>query len=253
MENLKVLILIVLFGLTVCGCKKEDVGAENAKTTEEKIRKEAVMGITIQWLGHASFRICYEDKVIYIDPWKLKEPAGDATLVLVSHSHYDHYSAEDIAKVSGPDTKLIASADVIAKEKAGEAILPGLTVALEGIWLKGVAAYNPDKQFHPKGNNWVGFVIEIGAKRIYYAGDTDLTEEMKALKDIDAALLPVGGTYTMNAKEAAEATSHIRPKLAIPYHWGDIVGGRSDAEQFSEQAECDVKILAPGETVIIEE
>ncbi len=253
MKKLKVSIIIVLFGLTVCGCKKEDMGAENAETTEEKKRKEAVMGITIQWLGHASFRICYEDKVIYIDPWKLKESAGDATLVLVSHSHYDHYSVEDIAKVSGSDTKLIASADVVAKEKAGEGIMPGLTVEQAGVRVKGVAAYNPSKQFHPKGNNWVGFIIEIGSKRIYYAGDTDLTEEMKSLKDIDAALLPVGGTYTMSAKEAAEATRHIRPKLAIPYHWGDIVGGRNDAEQFSEQAECDVKILSPGETFIIEE
>jgi L-ascorbate metabolism protein UlaG (beta-lactamase superfamily) len=249
MRNLRVLVLIVMLGLAVCGCKKEDVDAENAKTTEEKMRKEAVMGITIQWLGHASFRICYEDKVIYIDPWKLKESGGDATLVLVSHSHYDHYSQEDIVKVSGPDAKLIASADVIAQAKAGEAILPGLTVALEGIWIKGVPAYNPDKQFHPKASNWVGFVIEIGSKRIYYAGDTDLTEEMKALKDIDIALLPVGGTYTMDANEAAEATMHIKPKLAVPYHWGDIIGGRNDAEQFAESAACEVKILAPGDSV----
>ena len=249
MRNLRVFVLIVMFGLVVCGCRKEGVDAETTKTTEEKMRKEAVMDITIQWLGHASFRICHEDKVIYIDPWKLKESAGDATLVLVSHSHYDHYSPEDIAKVSGPDTKLIASADVIAKAKAGEAILPGLTVALEGIWLKGVPAYNPDKQFHPKASNWVGFVIEIGTKRIYYAGDTDLTEEMKVLKDIDVALLPVGGTYTMDAKEAAEATRHIKPKLAIPYHWGDIVGGRNDAEQFAESAACEVKVLEPGDSV----
>ncbi|NQT02255.1 MAG: MBL fold metallo-hydrolase [Planctomycetes bacterium] len=213
------------------------------------MRKETVMGIAIQWLGHASFRICYEDTVIYIDPWKLKESAGDATLVLVSHSHYDHYSQEDIAKVSGPDTKLIASADVIAKAKAGEAIMPGLIVELEGVRVIGVAAYNPDKQFHPKGNNWAGFIIEIGSKRIYYAGDTDLTEEMKALKDIDVALLPVGGTYTMNAKEAAEATEHIKPKLAVPYHWGDIVGGQSDAEQFAKSAACEVKVLEAGESV----
>ena len=251
MRNLGVLILIFMFSVAVCGCKKENSGAESRK--EEQIRKEAVMGVTIQWLGHASFRICYEDKVIYIDPWKIKEPVGDATLVLVSHSHYDHYSAEDIAKVSGADSKLIASTDVVAKEKAGEAVLPGLTVELEGVRVTGVPAYNPAKQYHPKGNNWVGFIIEIGAQRIYYAGDTDLTDEMKALKDIDVALLPVGGTYTMGAKEAAEATGYIQPKLAIPYHWGDIVGGRSDAEQFGEQVKCNVKILAPGETVIIEE
>ena len=247
MRNLRVSVLIVMLVLAVCGCRKKDLDAET--TTGEEMKKEAVMGITIQWLGHASFRISYEDKVIYIDPWKLEDSPGDATLVLVSHSHYDHYSPEDIAKVSGPDTKLIASADVITKAKAGEAILPGLTVALEGIWLKGVPAYNPDKQFHPKANNWVGFVIEIGSKQIYYAGDTDLTEEMKVLKDIDVALLPVGGTYTMDAKEATEATMHIKPKLAIPYHWGDIVGERNDAEQFTESAACEVKILAPGDSL----
>ena len=253
MRNFKVLILIFLFMSVICGCKKGKVESESAKTKEEQMRKEAVMGVTIQWLGHASFRICYEDKVIYIDPWKLKEPIGDATLVLVSHSHSDHYSAEDIAKVSGTGTKLIASADVVAKERAREALLPGLTVELEGIRVIGVPAYNTDKQFHPKKNNWVGFIIEIGAKRIYYAGDTDLTEEMKALRNIDVAMLPVGGTYTMSATEAVEATGYIQPKLAIPYHWGDIVGDRSDAEQFGEQVKCNVKILSPGQMITIEE
>ncbi len=250
MRGLKLLILAVMFGVVVCGCRKKEVGAETTQTIEkEETGKDASMGITIQWLGHASFKICHEDTVIYIDPWKLKESPHDATLVFVSHSHYDHYSPEDIAKVSGQDTKLIASADVVAKEKAGEAIMPGLVVELESVRVRGVAAYNPDKQFHPKANNWVGFIIEIGSKRIYYAGDTDLTEEMKALKDIDMALLPVGGTYTMNAEEAAEAAKHVKPKQAIPYHWGDIVGRRSDAEQFAELAECEVKVLAAGESI----
>ena len=250
MRGLKLLILAVMFGIVVCGCRKKEGGAETTQTIEkEGTEKEASMGITIQWLGHASFKICHEDTVIYIDPWKLKESPHDATLVFVSHSHYDHYSPEDIAKVSGQDTKLIASADVVAKEKAGEAIMSGLTVELESVRVRGVAAYNPNKQFHPKANNWVGFIIEIGSKRIYYAGDTDLTEEMKALKDIDIALLPVGGTYTMNADEAAEAAKHIKPKQAIPYHWGDIVGRRSDAERFAELAECEVKILKAGESI----
>jgi L-ascorbate metabolism protein UlaG (beta-lactamase superfamily) len=117
--------------------------------------------------------------------------------------------------------------------------------------VSGVAAYNPGKQFHPKANNWVGFVIEVGSKRIYYAGDTDLTDEMKSLKEIDVALLPVGGTYTMNATEAAEATKHIKPKQAIPYHWGDIVGDRADAEKFANTVECETKILTPGETITL--
>lgn len=210
------------------------------------------MGMTLQWLGHASFRIAHEDKVIYIDPWKLENEPNDATFVLVSHSHYDHYSADDIAKVSEPDTKLIASADVIAREKAGEAIMPGLMVEYEGVRINAVPAYNPNKEFHPRANNWVGFVIEIGSKRIYYAGDTDITEEMKALKNIDVALLPVGGTYTMDAAEAARAANHFKPKTAIPYHWGDIVGSRSDAEKFAKSADCETKILTPGETINVE-
>jgi len=209
------------------------------------------MGTTLQWLGHAGFKICHEDTVIYIDPWKLKDSPHDASLVLVSHSHYDHYSTEDIARVSGAETKLVASADVVAKEKAGQAITPGQTIELGSVRVSGVAAYNPSKQFHPKSNNWVGFVIEVGSKRIYYAGDTDLTEEMKALENIDVALLPVGGTYTMNPTEAAEATSHIMPKLAIPYHWGDIVGEQSDAEQFAKSAKCETKILIPGDRITL--
>ncbi len=210
------------------------------------------MGITLQWLGHASFKICHEDTVIYIDPWKLKDSPQDASFVLVSHSHFDHYSQEDIAKVSGAGTKLIASADVIAQEKTGEVISPGSTIQLGNIQVHGVPAYNPAKDFHPKGNAWLGFIIEVGSKRIYYAGDTDLTDEMKSLKEIDVALLPVGGTYTMNATEAAEATKHFKPKRAIPYHWGDIVGARNDAEAFSNAAECQVQMLSPGETISIE-
>ena len=210
------------------------------------------MGTTLQWRGHASFKICHEDTVIYIDPWKLKDSPHDASLVLVSHSHYDHYSPSDIARISGAETKLIASADVVTKEKNGEMILNGLTVDLGSVRVSGVAAYNPGKQFHPKVNNWIGFVIEVGSKRIYYAGDTDLTDEMKSLKEIDVALLPVGGTYTMDATEAAEATKYIKPKRAIPYHWGDIVGGRADAEAFAEAAECKVQVLSAGETISLD-
>jgi len=210
------------------------------------------MGTTLQWLGHAGFKICHEDTVIYIDPWKLKDSPHDATVVLVSHSHYDHYSPDDIARVSGSETKLVASADVAAEEKNGRKITQGQTVDLGSVRVSGIAAYNPGKQFHPRANNWVGFVIEVGSKRIYYAGDTDLTEEMKSLKDIDVALLPVGGTFTMDATEAAEATKYIKPKRAIPYHWGDIVGDRADAEAFAEAAECETKILTPSEKITLD-
>ncbi len=253
MRGLRLLDFVVIWCLVVCGCAKDEPGSETAGTNgAEQTRKESEMRMTLQWLGHAGFRISHDDTVIYIDPWKLENEPNDAAFVLVSHSHYDHYSPEDIDKVGGPDTKLIASADVIAKEKAGEAIMPGLTVEYEGVRIHAVPAYNLEKDFHPKKNDWVGFVIEIGSKRIYYAGDTDITEEMKALKNIDVALLPVGGTYTMNAAEAAEAANHFKPKMAIPYHWGDIVGGRSDAEQFAKSAECETKILTPGEKIGLE-
>lgn len=210
-------------------------------------QKGGFMHIRIQWLGHASFKISADDAVVYIDPWKLTESAHDATVVLVSHSHYDHYSAEDIAKAAGANTKIIGPSDVIAKEKKGQVIKPGRTIEYGGVSISAVASYNPNKQFHPKANNWLGFVIRIGSAQIYYAGDTDITDEMKALRDIDVALLPVGGTYTMDAEEAATAVEAIKPRRAIPYHWGDIVGKQSDAERFAKKANCKVTLLKPTE------
>lgn len=247
MRGLRLLIIALVLGINICGCKKDESQIEQPE--QKQTQKEAAMGIELQWLGHASFKISSGDDVIYIDPWKLAESPKDATLVLVSHSHHDHYSPDDIEKVSGDETKLIASVDVVGKQGGGEGIMPGLTVVSGKVRVSGVAAYNPDKEFHPKANNWVGFIIEVGSKRIYYAGDTGLTEEMKALSNIDVALLPVGGKYTMDAAEAAEAARNIKPKQAVAYHWGDIIGSRSDAEKFASEAGCDVKILTPGEAM----
>jgi L-ascorbate metabolism protein UlaG (beta-lactamase superfamily) len=215
--------------------------------------KEADTAVTLQWLGHASFRICHKDDVVYIDPWKLKEGANDATVVLVSHSHSDHYSPDDLQKIWTANTKLISSADVVAKEGKGEILKPGQTIEVAGIKITGVAAYNPAKQFHPRSNNWLGFVIEINSIRIYFAGDTDIVDEMKSLKNIDVALLPVGGKYTMDANEAAQAVKFIKPKQAIPCHFGEVVGGESDAMRFAEAADCDVLLVKPGEIVMLKE
>jgi L-ascorbate metabolism protein UlaG (beta-lactamase superfamily) len=230
-------------------CANQCVFAEDANVQKGK---EKAMSVQLQWFGHASFRISSGSDVIYIDPWKLKETPHDATVVLVSHSHYDHYSAGDIAKVSGMTTKLVAAGDVIQKQGKGQALKPGQSVDINGIKITGVPAYNPAKQFHPRSNNWLGFVIEIAGKRIYYAGDTDATDEMKALKNIDLALLPVGGTYTMNADEAADATKQFKPKQAIPYHWGDIVGSQADADNFKKLAGCKVTVLKNGESITVD-
>jgi L-ascorbate metabolism protein UlaG (beta-lactamase superfamily) len=238
------MVLSLVTALVVLGCEKED-----RPGARQKKGKETDMAVTIQWLGHASFKISGEGAVVYIDPWKLSESGKDATVVLVSHSHFDHHSPDDVAKVAGGQTKIIGPGDVVAAQGAGQVLEPGQSVEIGSVKVTGVASYNPDKQFHPKANKWLGFVVELGGVRVYYAGDTDVIGEMKTLGGIDVALLPVGGTYTMNAEEAVSAVDTIKPNKAIPYHWGDIVGKRSDADRFASGAKCEVVVLQPGQSV----
>lgn len=211
------------------------------------------MSIEIKWIGHAAFRIAGEGNVVYIDPWKLpRDIAGeDADVVFVSHSHYDHCSQPDVQKVSKDDTVIIAPADVIGQLGAMNAATPGDRVTIKNVTVESVAAYNVGKSFHPKANRWLGAVITLGGVRVYYAGDTDLIPEMSDLRDVDVALLPVGGTYTLDAAEAARACERIGCKSAIGYHWGDIVGSASDAQAFADGAGCKVHLLEPGEAVTI--
>ncbi len=201
--------------------------------------------VYIQWLGHSSVKVWAGDDVIYIDPRNLTVSPHDATAVLVTHRHDDHYQKVDITKVSGPQTIFIAPSDVVTLYGTGRVILPGQTIQFDGFNVIAVPAYNSN---HPKINNWVGYIIEIASKRIYIAGDTDIIEEMKTLGNINVAILPAGGTYTMNAQQAAEATKYIKPQLAIPYHWGGgIVGALADAQRFASFAACNVKIMSAGE------
>ncbi len=205
--------------------------------------------VNIQWLGHSTVKVWDEDCIIYVDPERVNESLHDATLVCVTHTHGDHYSPSDIARVSNPQTQFIGPPDVIQQYGSGLEMAPGQTMEFENVSVIGVPAYNTNKTNHPKSMNWLGYIIEISSKRIYIAGDTDLIDEMKGLGDIDVAILPAGGTYTMNAVEAAEATQYIKPKLAIPYHWGQSVGNLSDAQTFSENARCAMVILSVGETI----
>ncbi len=209
------------------------------------------MSVEIEWINHASFRIASGDTVAYIDPWKLPDAPHDADVVFVSHSHHDHCSPEDVQKVSREDTIVIAPGDTAPKLHPANSIEPGEKVTIKDLTVEAVRAYNVDKQFHPKGNNWCGAIFTIDQKRIYYAGDTDLIEEMSDLKDIDLAMLPIGGTYTLDASQAVEACEVIGCKAAIPYHWGDIVGSLSDAQSFSDSAPCQVHLLQPGQSITI--
>ena len=197
----------------------------------------------IFWLGHASIRI-EADTVIYIDPWKVKgEPKAD--LILISHSHHDHFSPGDIKKLRKADTVIVGPADCTAQLTGDlRTVAPGDAVTVGGMTIEAVPAYNPRKPYHPEANRWLGFVLTVEDKRIYFAGDTDLIPAMQDIR-ADIAILPVGGTYTMTAAEAAEAAALINPALAIPIHWGDIVGTRADAGKFRRLAKVPVEIKNP--------
>lgn len=209
------------------------------------------MSVTVTWINHASFRIAGAEAVVYIDPWKLTNAPHDGDVVFVSHSHPDHFSPPDIEKVSNDDTCVIASKDVIVELASARAVVPQESISIKDVTIETVAAYNISKEFHPQGNQWCGAVFTIDSKRIYYAGDTDLIPEMTDLSDVDLALLPVGGTYTLDAQQAAQACERIGCKMAVPYHWGDIVGSDEDADRFAALAPCKVNKLQPGQSVEI--
>ncbi len=194
----------------------------------------------IFWLGHSSVKIGGE-RVIYIDPWKLQNP-GKADIVLISHSHGDHLSTDDVEKIRGGETVILTTADC-ASQLSGDVrtVRPGDTVNLGDVTIETGPSYNTDKDFHPRANNWVGFVITVGGKRIYYCGDTDVIPEMNDIS-ADIVIAPVGGTYTMTADEAARMVNAIQPEAAIPIHYGDIVGSIKDAERFRDLCECIVDI-----------
>jgi L-ascorbate metabolism protein UlaG (beta-lactamase superfamily) len=187
----------------------------------------------IHWLGHASFRIEDNGKQLYIDPWKLPEKTPRADIIFITHGHYDHFSPQDIEKIRKEGTIFVATKDV-AKSISGEVVtvVPGETYEVAGLKVETVAAYNLSKQFHPKQNGWVGYCITLSTgQRIYHAGDTDSTPEMRRVH-CDIAFLPCGGKYTMDAKEAAAAANIFKPKAVVPMHWGDIVGSKEDVEEF---------------------
>ncbi|MBN2566969.1 MBL fold metallo-hydrolase [Candidatus Woesearchaeota archaeon] len=199
--------------------------------------------VDIEWIGHASFRLA-GSKVVYIDPYEIEETREDADIVLITHSHYDHCSPGDIAKVRKGGTAIIATADCAGTlNEDFTAVEPGSALEIEGITITAVPAYNREKPFHPKRKKWVGYVIDIDGERIYHAGDTDFIPEMRELKNVDVALVPIGGEYTMNPEQAAEAVASFRPHKAIPMHWGKIIGSRNDALRFQSIATVPVEIL----------
>lgn len=201
----------------------------------------------IEVLCHSCIKFNKEE-VIYFDPFKIEKNYNDADVIFITHDHYDHYSEEDIDKVIKERTIIVAPEDMLTKLlKKGferENILlvePNEKYRVRGIEFKTIPAYNVNKQFHPKANEWVGYLIELEGITYYIAGDTDITEENKKV-NCDVAFVPVGGTFTMNYKEAAELINEIKPKIAVPTHYGSIVGEKSDGVSFSKLVSPEIKV-----------
>jgi L-ascorbate metabolism protein UlaG (beta-lactamase superfamily) len=195
----------------------------------------------IHWLGHDTFKITGE-KVIYTDPFRIKEK-DTADIILITHEHHDHCSPGDVEKIISPQTVIVAPAD--CREKlAGDVrvVKPGDVIEVAGIRIEAVPSYNTNKKFHTKERGWVGYIFTLDGKRIYIAGDTDRIPEMKDFK-ADMALLPVSGTYVMTAEEAVMAALDIRPSVAIPMHYGSIVGTDADAAKFAEGLKGKIEVL----------
>ena len=205
----------------------------------------------IKCLGHSTIKMLDKDKVIYIDPYNIKEDKKDADIIFITHAHYDHFSEEDIIKIKNENTIIVITEDIYNKvielgflEKKIIKVMPKEEYKIGNIRFQTIPAYNIDKKFHPKENMWVGYLININNIRYYIAGDTDITNENKKVK-CDVAFLPVGGTYTMDYKEAAELANIIRPKIVVPIHYGIIVGTKEDALNFknfiNKDIECEIR------------
>ena len=208
----------------------------------------------IEVLCHSSIKIKNQEVgIIYFDPYKIDKNYNDADYIFITHSHYDHFSPEDILKVKKDTTKIIIPnemyednevikilSDIGLLERSIFDVSPDNYYLKDNLDFKTVPAYNVNKNFHPKEKNWIGYILRLKDVSYYIAGDTDITEENRKVK-CDVAFVPVGGTYTMTAKEAADLVNEINPKIAVPIHYGLIVGTKEDADIFKENLNGNIK------------
>jgi L-ascorbate metabolism protein UlaG (beta-lactamase superfamily) len=210
-----------------------------------------IEGVEITWLKHDAFLLKGDGIVVAIDPYELRYVPEKADLVLVTHDHFDHCDPNSVRLVAKPDAVIVAPQNAASKlGKNVRVVKAGDVLTEKGVTIKVVPAYNvhPERQrFHPKNYGGVGYLITLAGKTVYHPGDTDLIPEMDNLGQVDIALLPVSGTYVMDAQEAAEAVKRIKPTHVIPMHYGSIVGSKADAEKFAQlvAGQTTVHILEP--------
>ena len=202
----------------------------------------------VQVLTHSSIRIA-ENQIVYFDPFHVDGEPHDADIICVTHDHFDHYSPEDLAKVKNAATILVCPKtmeDSLSNsgisEEFTELVAPGDELEINGVRIQAVPAYNIGKQFHPQQNQWVGYLVTMNEVTYYIAGDTDINEDVKKVR-CDAAFLPVGGTYTMTAEEAAELAEMIHPKAAIPTHYGSVAGKAEDGQIFADLLKDKINVI----------
>ena len=202
----------------------------------------------IKVFAQNSTRIEDQTGMIYIDPYQMKDEPHDAAFILVTHEHYDHFSPKDIRKVACQDTIMIVPEKMAAKARKDAGFIgkvitvsPGEHRNIEGLEFETIPAYNDNKKYHPKSAGGIGYILNVAGKRIYIAGDTDATAEARAVR-CDVAIVPVGGTYTMNAAEAAELINVIQPEIAIPTHYKSAAGKKSAGETFRENVKEPVRV-----------
>ena len=192
--------------------------------------------------AHSSIKIV-TDKIIYFDPFLIKEETHDADIIFITHDHYDHFSIEDIKKVEKDDTVYVIP-DCMYNLLGGENVVtvnPNEKNIVEGYEVLSIPSYNVDKNFHPKEKGYVGYVVTIEGKRVYVAGDCDINDDNQKLS-CDIAIVPVGGKYTMDYKQAAELINILKPEIAIPSHYGEIVGSKDEGQKFKELVDKDIKV-----------
>jgi len=200
----------------------------------------------IKCLGHSTILIKRDNINIYVDPYNINEYCDIGDIIFITHNHYDHFSESDIKKIKKDNTIIVITDDLYDSvlnlgfsDQNIIVVSPNENYKIHNIKFKTIPAYNLNKNFHPREKNWVGYIIEINKIKYYIAGDTDVTLENKKVK-CDVAFIPVGGTFTMNYQEAAALINEIEPKIAIPIHYGILVGSKEDALNFKKYIKDDI-------------